>query len=104
MRHGYMLQGTFGGTICTHGSRIRSECISAAFTRDAVGLHDGLRRLVKSGAYDVVHNHLQVYSWLPAFACRNLDVPVITSFHCTEFPSDTTLRLPVLEPTARRVR
>ncbi len=61
-----------------------------------LGFINGLRRLVKSGAYDVVHNHLQVYSWLPAFACRNLDVPVITSFHCTEFPSDTTLRLPVL--------
>jgi glycosyltransferase EpsF len=60
------------------------------------GFINGLRRLVNSGAYDIVHNHLQVYSWLPAFACRHLDVPVITSFHCTEFPSDTTLRLPVL--------
>jgi glycosyltransferase EpsF len=61
-----------------------------------VGFINGLRRLVTSGGYNIVHNHLQVYSWLPVFACRNLGVPVITSFHCTEFPSDSTLRLPVL--------
>jgi hypothetical protein len=63
-----------------------------------VGFISGLRRLVTSGAYIIVHNHLQVYSWLPVFACRNLGVPVITSFHYTEDPSDTTLRLPVLRP------
>jgi glycosyltransferase EpsF len=61
-----------------------------------VGFLRGLRRLVTSGGYHIVHNHLQVYSWLPVFACRNLGVPVISSYHCTEFPSDTTLRLPVL--------
>jgi glycosyltransferase EpsF len=60
------------------------------------GFIKGLRRLVTSGAYNIVHNHLQIYSGLPVLACRNLGVPVITSFHCTEFPSDSTLRFPVL--------
>src|ERR1700683_3353274 len=46
-----------------------------------VGFLRGLRRLVTSGGYHIVHNPLQVYSWLPVFACRNLGVPVISSYH-----------------------
>jgi len=56
----------------------------------------GLRELIESGTYDIVHNHLQVYSGLPALACKSLKIPVITSFHCTEFVSDTWLRHPGL--------
>lgn len=56
-----------------------------------VGFVKSLRRLVSTGRYDIVHNHLQAYSGIPAFACRNLGIPVITSFHCTSFPADSWL-------------
>jgi glycosyltransferase involved in cell wall biosynthesis len=62
-----------------------------------VGFVNGLRRLVTNEHYDVIHNHLQSYSGLPAFACRSLGVPVITSFHCTAFPPETWLRRPGLK-------
>src|SRR5437879_4984737 len=61
-----------------------------------LGFIKSLRGLVVSGDYHVVHNHLQAYSGLPVYVCRGLRVPVITSFHCTEFPAETWLRRPVL--------
>ena len=61
-----------------------------------VGFLRGLRQLVANEHYDVIHNHLQAYSGLPALACRSLAVPVITSFHCTAFPPETWLRRPGL--------
>lgn len=59
-----------------------------------VGYIKSLRTLVKSGRYDIVHNHLQAYSGLPVYACRPLGIPIITSFHATEFPPETWLRYP----------
>jgi glycosyltransferase EpsF len=66
-----------------------------------VGFIDGLRRLVSSEGYNVVHNHLQVYSWLPVYVSQDLGVPVITSFHCTEFPAETWL---LRRPVVRQLR
>jgi glycosyltransferase EpsF len=60
-----------------------------------VGFIADLRRLVVSQRYDIVHNHLEAYSGLPVYACRTLGVPVITSFHNTEFPAQTWLGRPV---------
>jgi glycosyltransferase involved in cell wall biosynthesis len=57
-----------------------------------IGFISGLRKLVAREKYDVVHNHLQAYSGLPALACQALGVPIITSFHCTAFPPETWLR------------
>ena len=65
-----------------------------------VGFIASLRRLVASERYDIVHNHLEAYSGLPVYACRTLGVPVITSFHNTEFQAQTWLRRPI----ARQLR
>jgi glycosyltransferase EpsF len=62
-----------------------------------IGFVSGLRRLIANEHYDVIHNHLQAYSGLPAFACRSLGIPVVTSFHCTAFPPETWLRRPGLK-------
>lgn len=61
-----------------------------------VGFIASLRRLVASEGYDIVHNHLEAYSGLPAYVCHSLGVPMITSFHCTEFPPQTWLRRPIV--------
>lgn len=64
------------------------------------GFLRGLRELATAGNYDIVHNHLHAYSGLPVIACRDLGIPVITSFHVTDLASDGLLRYPI----ARQLR
>lgn len=56
-----------------------------------------LRQIIVRGQYDLVHNHLEVYSALPVWLSRQLRIPVITSFHNTErAPQMGWAHLPVL--------
>lgn len=57
----------------------------------------GLRRVLREGNYDLVHNHLEAYSGLGVLAAQTRGVPVITSFHNTRFaPQQRWGRNPVL--------
>lgn len=40
-----------------------------------------LRKLIRDEGYDIVHNHLTVYSGLPTLVSTSLGVPTIVSFH-----------------------
>ena len=51
-----------------------------------VGFVRGLRRIVESGGYQILHSHLAVYSGLAVWVARRQRIPVITSFHSTESP------------------
>lgn len=44
-----------------------------------------LQRILAEGEYDIVHNHLHVYSGFPVWWVQRLGIPVITSFHNTQF-------------------
>lgn len=63
-----------------------------------VGFMRGLERILKTGHYDVVHNHLGVYSGFPVWISHRAGVPVISTFHATKIddPHNWWLRLPVL--------
>jgi glycosyltransferase involved in cell wall biosynthesis len=63
-----------------------------------LGFYSGLRRLLKQENYDLLHNHLGVYSGFPVLISRNARVPVITTFHNTDFAQASMwwLRLPIL--------
>ncbi len=65
---------------------------------DHLGFYAGLSRVLKQGSYDIVHNHLGVYSGFPVWISRNARVPVITTFHNTDFTQASMwwLRLPIL--------
>lgn len=65
---------------------------------DHLVFYAGLRRVLKQGSYDIVHNHLGVYSGFPVWISRNARVPVITTFHNTDFTQASMwwLRLPIL--------
>jgi glycosyltransferase involved in cell wall biosynthesis len=57
-----------------------------------------LKRILIEEQYHVLHNHLHVYSGFPVWLAHQLQIPVITSFHNTQFlvPETGWTRLPVL--------
>ncbi len=55
-----------------------------------VGYARELLEILKREKYDIVHNHLEAHSGLGAWVANNSGVPVITSFHNTQFPPGTT--------------
>ncbi|MBI5115303.1 glycosyltransferase [Candidatus Poribacteria bacterium] len=68
-----------------------------------IGFMRGLRRILHEGNYDLVHNHLGVYSGFPVWIAKREGVPVITTFHSTDFSMGTLwwLRLPLVRDLRR---
>jgi glycosyltransferase EpsF len=55
----------------------------------------GLSSVLRTGDYDIVHNHLNAYSGIAVWVARRLGVPTITTFHSTSFePEDPRLQTP----------
>ena len=55
----------------------------------------GLSNVLRAGAYDIVHNHLNAYSGIAAWVAYRVGVPTITTFHSTSFePEDPRLQTP----------
>lgn len=61
-----------------------------------LGYIQGLTKIMKLGNYDIVHNHLALYSGVGVFAARRSGFPVISSFHSLSFPAQVIPRLPLL--------
>jgi len=60
-----------------------------------IGFTQKLKQILIEGEYHILHNHLEAYSGLPVLVSRQLRIPVITSFHNTQFAPQTTFtRLP----------
>jgi glycosyltransferase involved in cell wall biosynthesis len=61
------------------------------------GFAQKLKYILQSGQYEILHNHSETYSGFPAWIARQLGIPVITSFHNTNFAPQTSLtRFPLL--------
>ncbi|MBL8678057.1 MAG: glycosyltransferase family 4 protein [Myxococcales bacterium] len=62
-----------------------------------VGYLAGLTKLLRSGAYDVLHTHEFVYSGLGVAVAKATGVPSVSTFHHWQSPPETRLtRMPVL--------
>lgn len=59
-----------------------------------IGFTRRLRFILGSGRYDIVHNHLELYSGIPVWVARRMGIPIITSFHNTAFAPQTWTRFP----------
>lgn len=53
-------------------------------------------KIVHSGKYSILHNHLQLYSGVGVFAAKRCNIPVITNFHNTSFPPQAIPNLPFI--------
>lgn len=92
----FCCKGPSVGTLAGTAERWGAQVFHCPLRPDHLGFVGGLRRLIREGGYDVVHNHLEAYSGVGAWVGRGAGVPVITSFHNTEFPPQTWTRLPGL--------
>lgn len=59
-----------------------------------IGYLNRLHAVIRQGSYDLVHSHLEAYSWLGVYAAHRAGIPVITSFHNTRFDPQTWTRKP----------
>jgi glycosyltransferase EpsF len=63
----------------------------------------GFGKVLREGGYQIIHNHLDVYSGVPVLLAKRHEVPVICTFHNTDFSKAHPwwLRLPVFEHIRR---
>lgn len=76
-----------------------AEVIHCPLRPSHIGFARGFSELLKTGRYDLLHNHLDVYSGLPVLIARRTQTPVMCTFHNTDFSKAHPwwLRLPVME-------
>jgi glycosyltransferase EpsF len=61
-----------------------------------IGFLRSLARIVKTGNYSILHNHLELYSGIGTYVGKKCGIPVITSFHNTGFSPQAIPKLPLL--------
>jgi glycosyltransferase EpsF len=96
VRMDFSCKGPSVGTLAPAAERHGARVFHCPLRVDHVGFAAALGRVIREGGYHVVHNHLEAYSGVGAWVARRAGVPVITSFHNTEFPPQTWTRLPGL--------
>src|SRR5262245_58746353 len=74
-------QGVWSSTAEQSGSQV----ILCPLDLSHIGFVRRMTDVIRNGRYDVVHNHLELYSGIGVWISRYLHVPVITSFHNTHF-------------------
>lgn len=97
-RMDFCCKGEDKGPWASHAEELGAEVYHCPFRPSHVGFMRGLERILKTGHYDVVHNHLGVYSGFPVWISHKAGVPVISTFHATRIddPHNQWLRLPML--------
>ena len=66
-----------------------------------IGFAQGLKRILMEGKYQILHCHLEVYSGFPVWIAQQQDLPVIASFHNTNFAPQTSF---TRSPLIRQLR
>jgi glycosyltransferase involved in cell wall biosynthesis len=95
--------GTDTGPWAHQAEALGAKVIHCPLNPAHIGFMRGLRRILREGEYDLVHNHLGVYSGFPVWIAKREGVPVITTFHNTDFSTATLwwLRLPLIRDLRR---
>lgn len=77
--------------------RLGVEVLHCPLGPTLVGFVRRLRQILVAGHYDVLHVHLDAHNGLPVYVARSLRLPVVATFHATEFPPMTGwLKLPII--------
>lgn len=82
----FCCKGVDKGPLCTVAEEKGAAVHLCSLRPTQVGFLRKLERILRSGSYDIVHSHYDVYSGLPVWVGRKLNVPVVVSYHCTVFP------------------
>ncbi len=68
-----------------------------------IGFFRKFSAALRTGRYDLAHNHLNLYTGFPTFTARRARIPTLTTFHVTDFsePTNRWLRIPILRSLRR---
>lgn len=91
-----LCKGPSVGALAPTAEELGARVLHCPLTPGHMRFARGLREILRDGRYDIVHNHLANYSGFATWIARGAGVPVIASYHNTEFPPETWTRLPGL--------
>jgi len=90
-------KGALVGELSPAAEALGASVMHCPLRPDHVRFGRRLSDILRTGNYDIVHNHLGVYAGFPTWIARREGVPVIASFRSTHFLPDAMWgRLPVL--------
>lgn len=93
----FCCKGTDTGPLAAIALDLGAKVYHCPLNPTHFGFAQGLKRLLIDGQYQILHNHSETYSGFPVWIAKQLGIPVITSFHNTNFAPQTSLtRLPLL--------
>lgn len=93
----FCCKGSSTGVLTDKAIGLGAEVISCPLGPWHVGFQQRLQDIIASGGFDIVHNHIETYSGIVVHVCRQLGVPVVSSFHNTRFhPHSLLLGTPPL--------
>ena len=95
-RMDFCCKGPSRGTLAQVATDNGAKVLHCPFTPPHVGFGRRFNRIVEEGQYDVIHIHLGTYSGYPVWLSRQAGIPVITSFHNTNFAPQTWTQWPGL--------
>lgn len=91
-------QGFSRGKWAEHAEDLGAKVLLNPLTPDHVVFGIRLARILSQGGYNILHVHLGAYSGFPAWIGHRMDVKVITTLHCVNFPAERWfLKIPVME-------
>ncbi|GAB4297348.1 MAG: glycosyltransferase [Myxococcota bacterium] len=93
----FLCKGGEEGPLAPQFKAFGSKVFLAPLSPTHIGFINKARKIIKEGEYDIIHNHIETYSWLGVYLARQFNIPVITSFHNTDIsPQHRALRLPAI--------
>lgn len=91
----FCCKGMEKGPLCTVAEDHGAVVHLCTLRPTQIGFLRKLEHILRSGSYDIVHSHFDVYSGLPVWVSRKLHIPVVASYHGTAFPPVAAfMRLP----------
>ncbi len=89
-------RGSEAGELAAEARALGSNVSVCPLQLDHVRFGRQLAQLLRDGQYDVLHNHLGVYSGYPTWIGHQVGVPVITQFHNAHCAPQAWTKRPVL--------
>ncbi|BAY07121.1 glycosyltransferase [Calothrix sp. NIES-2098] len=81
----FCCKGQDVGPLAGIAEQLGAQVLHCQLSFAHVGFIQKLKRILTEGNYQILHNHLEAYSGLAVWLGRQLGIPVITSFHNTNF-------------------
>ncbi|WYL96430.1 MAG: glycosyltransferase family 4 protein [Gloeotrichia echinulata IR180] len=81
----FYCKGSNIGVLAKIAQHLDAKVICCRLGINQVRFAQQLRQILLEEDYQIIHNHLQVYSGLPVWVAHQLEIPIITSFHNTYF-------------------